>query len=96
MDAFELNEFIQAQIKTGQEFKVPVIREIKPVSVSPDLIPDNLTTKVNQNQSSFPWAEVVILGGVTVLIIIIIIKIRESQNYNSFTRKRKNQQSIYQ
>jgi hypothetical protein len=96
MDAFELHKFLHAQIKTEQEFIAPVVRKIEPINVSPDLTPDILTPEVNLSQSSIPWAEVVILGGVTVLILILIIKIWESQNYNSFTRKRKNQQSIYQ
>lgn len=96
MDAFELHNILHAQNKTGQEFKAPEIRKIKPVSVSPNLIPDILPAQVNQSQSSIPWEEVVILGGVTILIIILIIEIQKSQNYNSFTRRRKHQHSIYQ
>ena len=94
MDAFEINKILQAQIKTEHEFKAPVLQKIKPINIYSDLIPDILTTKVNQSQSSFPWAEMVLLVGFAVLIIMVIIEIPKSQNYHNFI-KRKDQHSIY-
>ena len=95
MDAFELHKFLHSQINPGQEFKTPVARKVKPVSLSPNIIPDIPSAQVTQSQSSFPWDEVIIMCGVVVLIIIVINEIQKSQNYNSFTR-RKDQHSIYQ
>jgi hypothetical protein len=96
MDAFEINKIIQHQIRTVQELKIPLIQENKPLSVSPKLINDTLCINIDQSQSTFPWDEVIILCGVAVLIIIVINEIQKSQNYNSFTRRRKVQHSIYQ
>jgi hypothetical protein len=93
MDAFAINKILQNQIKPGLEFKAPVIREIRPVSLNSDLIPDILPSKTNQSQSSFPWEELVILSGVAILIIIIINEIQKRQNYNIFSISRQDQQS---
>lgn len=89
MDAFELNDFIQAQIKTGQEFKAPVIRKIKPVCVSPNLITDTLSAQVNQSQSSFPLIKWMLIGGAIILVIYLISKIPKSENHQSYFEKRR-------
>ena len=96
MDAFEINNFLHSQINPRQEIKAPEILKIKHIEVNPDLKPDILSTQVNQCQSSFPWAEMVILGGVIVLIFIIINEIRENQNYSNITKRRDDQHSRYQ
>jgi len=87
MDAFEIDKILQAQIKTGQELKVPLIREINPVSVSPNLILDTHSAEINQSKSSFPWTGVVILCGVIILVIFLISIIPRSNNYQVFSKK---------
>lgn len=87
MDAFELNDFIQTQIKNGQESKSPKIRKIKPVSVSHKLIPDILPAQVNQNQISFPLIKWILVSGTIILVIYLISKIPKSENYQSFFEK---------
>jgi|WetSurMetagenome_2_1015567.scaffolds.fasta_scaffold1625522_1 hypothetical protein len=96
MDAFEIDKILHAKIKPGQEFKAPITQKIESVNLRPNLIPEIITTNFNISQSSFPWAEMVLLGGVTILIITIIIEFPKSKNYHSFIGRRKNQHSIYQ
>lgn len=89
MDAFELHKFLHAQIKTEQEFIAPVVRKIEPINVSPNLTPDILTPEVNLSQSSFPWAEVIILGGAIILGIYLISKIPRRDNYQTYFERRR-------
>ena len=90
MDAFELHNILHAQNKSGQEFKAPVIQKIKPVSVSPKLIPDILPAQVNQYQPSFPWKNLILVCGVIILLISLVSKIPKNENYQSyFERVRK-------
>jgi hypothetical protein len=96
MDAFELNNFLHAQFNPGQEIKAPEILKIKHVKVNPDLKPDILSTEINQSQSSFPWVEVIIYGGVIILTFIIINEIRKRQNYDKIAKGKDDIHSIYQ
>lgn len=96
MNALELHKLIHEGVKTDHTVNAPEIRKIKPVSMSPNLIQDIIPAQVNQSQSSFPWEELVILSGVTILLIIIINEIRKSQNYNRYASKRKDQHSVNQ
>jgi len=90
MDAFEIAKVLQAKIRIGQEFKAPVIQKIKPVSVSPKLIPDILPAQVNQYQPSFPWKNWILVCGVIILLISLVSKIPKNENYqNFFERVRK-------
>ena len=96
MDAFDINKILQEQFKPRQEFKTPLIRKINPVTISSDIVPDIHTNKVIPRQSSFPWEEVVILGGAIILTLIIINEIRKNQYYNSITKRNDDQHPIYQ
>jgi len=87
MDAFEIDKILQAQIKTGQEFKAPEISKIKPGSASPNLILDIHSAEINQSKSSFPWTGVVIFCGVIILGIFLISIIPRSNNYQVFSKK---------
>lgn len=88
MDAFELNDFIQAQIKTGQEFKAPVIRKIKPVSVSPKFNLDTLPDQANQSQNSSTSIKWILLTGAILVGIYLIYKIPKSENYKNYFERR--------
>jgi hypothetical protein len=96
MDAFELNNFLHAQINPRLEIKAPEILKIKNVKLNPYLKPNILSTEINQSQSSFPWIEVIILGGVIILTFIFIDEILKRQNYNNIVKKKDDQRSIYQ
>lgn len=94
MNAFEINKILHEQIKPRHEFKTPLIRKINPVSLSPDIVPDIQTNKVIPSQSSFPWEEVVILGGAVILIIILINEFRKNQIINRNKESRNDPMSI--
>jgi hypothetical protein len=87
MDAFEIDKLLQAQIKTGQEFKAPEISKIKPGSASPNLIIDTHPAPVIQSQNSLTPIKWILLGGAIILGIFLISKIPKSNNYQVFSKK---------
>lgn len=90
MDAFEIAKVLQAQIRIGQEFKAPVIRKIKPVSVSPKFNLDTHPDQANQSQNSSTSIKWILLTGAILVGIYLIYKIPKSENYQSyFERVRK-------